>query len=173
MRKLMMLFIAATLMVASLPAASARHRSGHLYLGYVEGEITFDFTNPKGCGAGFVTVTEASGWAARTGRTDMDSAHCYVPVGPPEDNLGTSQGGEMTLTARNGNEIYATYEVTVYGTSVIGDKIVAEGTMTFNGGTGRYEDATGSAYIRNVITFEGFTDPDWAARAFWIGRIDY
>ncbi len=173
MRKLMMLFIAATLMVASMPAASAHHRSGHLYIGYVEGEITFDFTNPKDCGAGFVTVTEASGWATRTGRTDMDSSHCYAPIGAPEDNLGMAQNADMILTARNGEEIHATYEVTIHGTAVIGDKIVAEGTLTLNGGTGRYEDATGSAYIRNVITFEGFEDPDWAARAFWIGRINY
>ncbi len=36
--------------------------------------------------------------------------------------------------------------------------------------TGRYLDATGSAHIRNVITFEGFEDPGWAAPSFWIGR---
>ncbi len=39
--------------------------------------------------------------------------------------------------------------------------------------TGRYLDATGSAHIRNVITFEGFEDPGWAAPSFWIGRVDY
>lgn len=168
-----MLAVAATFLMAFMPAASAHHRSGELYLGYVEGEITFDVDNPQGCVAPFTTVTDTSGWALRTGRTDMHSAHCYVPIGPPEDNLGMAQNTEMVFTASNGDEIHATYEVTIYGTAEVGDKIVAKGTVTFTGGTGRFEHATGSAYIRNVITFDGFEDPAWPARAFWIGRIDY
>ncbi len=81
----------------------------------------------------------------------------------------------MVLTAGNGDEIRATYEVIIdpFMPAEIGQQIVAEGTVTFDGGTGRYEGASGSAFIRNVITFEGFEDPDWAARAFWIGRVDY
>lgn len=175
MRKLSMLAIAAMLLVGSMPAASAHSRSGRIYFGYVEGVVTFDFENPKGCESGFTTVTDTSGWALRTGRTDMDSAHCVVPFGDPEDDLATVHSAEMVFTAGNGDQIHATYDLIIDPLMPveIGQKIVAEGTVTFNGGTGRYEDATGSAYIRNVVTFEGFGDPDWAARAFWIGRIDY
>lgn len=172
MRKLLTLAIAAALLLP-LPMASADDDDGRFYVGFVGGEVTFDFTNPKGCGAGFVTVMDASGWALGTGRTELESFHCYVPIGPPEDNLGTVENADMVLTSHNGDEIHATYEVTVYGTAVVGDKIVAEGTMNFSGGTGRYEGATGTAYIRNVITFEGFADLEWPARLFWIGRIDY
>lgn len=174
MRKLSILAIAAMLLIGSMPAASAHSRSGQVYFGYAEGVVTFDFGNPKGCESGFTTVTDTSGWALRTGRTDMDSTHCVVPYGAPEDNLATVHSAEMVLTARNGDEIHAKYELIIkpFLPNEIGQKVVAEGTVTFDGGTGRYEDATGTAYIRNVVTFEGFEDPEWASRAFWIGRID-
>ena len=170
-----MLAIAAMLLVGSVPAASAHSRSGHIYFGFVEGVVTFDFENPKACESGFTTVTDTSGWALRTGRTDMDSTHCVIPFGNPEDDLATVHSADMVLTAGNGDEIRATYEVIIdpFMPAEIGQQIVAEGTVTFDGGTGRYEGASGSAFIRNVITFEGFEDPDWAARAFWIGRVDY
>lgn len=182
MRKLAAVLMAAVLVVMSLPAASASGPGdGRLFAGYVEGVVSFDFGNPKACEAGFTTITTTSGIAMRTGRTDMDSSHCVVPYGPldenglPVENLATVHSADMVLTAANGDEIWATYEVIIdpFMSEALGDDIVAAGTVTFDGGTGRFEEASGEAYIRNVITFEGFEDPEWAARAFWVGRIDY
>ena len=175
MRKLSLLAITAMLLVGSMPAASAHTRSGQLYFGYAQGVVTFDFSNPKGCESGFTTVADTSGWALRTGRTDMDSTHCVIPYGAPVDNLATVHSAEMVFTARNGDEIHTTYEVIIEPMmpAAIGDKILAEGTFTINGGTGRYAGATGSGYVRNVVTFEGFEDPEWASSVFWIGRIDF
>lgn len=173
MRKLSILAIA-VLLLLPVPAA-ADGGGGHLYFGFATGEVTFDFTNPKGCESGFTTVTDTSGWALRTGRTDMDSTHCVVPYGDPEDNLATVHSADIVFTARNGDLITGTYEVAIdpFMPAAIGDRIVAEGMVTFSGGTGRFAEASGSARIRIVITFEGFEDPAWAARAFWIGRINY
>ncbi len=174
MRKLVILAIAAVLLLP-LPMASADDDDGRLYFGFVEGEVTFDFTNPKECESTFTTTTDTSGWALRTGRTDMDATHCIAPYGDPEDNLGTVHSADTVFTTRDGDQIYATHDVIVDPgmPSELGERIVAEGTISFEGGTGRYENASGTAYIRNVITFEGFEDPAWPARAFWIGRIDY
>ena len=174
MRRLTILAIAAVLLVP-VAGAAADDDDGRLYFGFAVGEITFDTSNPKGCESTFTTTTDTSGWAIRTGRTDMDATHCIAPYGDPGANLATVHSADTVFTARNGDQIYATHDVIVDPgmPSELGEKIVAEGTIYFESGTGRYEDATGSAYIRNVITFEGFTDPAWPARAFWIGRIDY
>lgn len=178
MRKLVTVLVAALLLLTSMPAAAAGHDGGRgrLFAGYVRGEVTFDFSNPKECTFfPLTTVTNASGWALHMGRTTMESSHCFVPYGAPEDNLGTAENATMVLTAANGDEVWATYDVILSPglPEVIGEKIVARGTVTFDGGTGRFEDASGSAYMRSVVTFEGFEDPAWPYRGMWIGRLDY
>ena len=175
MRKLGILATVLGLVLMTMPAA-ATEDVGRPFAGYTSGEVTFDFSNPKGCTFfPLTTVTTTSGIALHMGRTTMVSTHCFVPVGEPEDNLGTAENATMVFTAANGDEVWATYEVIIDPAFAdqIGDPIVATGTVTFDGGTGRFEDASGSAYLQVVVTFEGFGDPAWAARAMWIGRLDY
>src|SRR5688572_14461860 len=64
-------------------------------------------------------------------------------------NFCTSPGvgdvvGEFTLTAANGDQIFGTYQTIV----IVSDAtIAASGTYEITGGTGRFEDATGSGAI--------------------------
>jgi hypothetical protein len=64
-------------------------------------------------------------------------------------NFCTSPGvgdvvGEFTLTAANGDQIVGTYQTIV----IVSDAtIAASGTYEITGGTGRFEDATGSGTI--------------------------
>jgi hypothetical protein len=64
-------------------------------------------------------------------------------------NFCTSPGvgevvGEFTLTAANGDQIFGTYNTIV----LVGDgTIAASGTYEIAGGTGRFEDATGTGTI--------------------------
>ena len=178
MRKLGPLLVATLLLLSAMPAALAgdgNHR-GEPFAGVVQGEVTFDFSNPNGCSfIPMTTATNASGRANHMGKVTMDASHCFVPYGAPEDNLGTFENTSMVITAANGDELWASYDMIVSpGTpEVIGEKMVARGTVTFDGGTGRFAGASGSAHMRAVITFEGFEDPAWAYAAEWHGRLDY
>lgn len=62
--------------------------------------------------------------------------------------LAGTQNGTRTLTAANGDELYAT----VAGTSApIGPGLIAfSATLTFTGGTGRFASASGSALAEGV-----------------------
>lgn len=177
MRKLGALLVVLALMLVATPAALARHgEEGRLFAGYTRGEVTFDLNNPKGCTfAPLTTVTTTSGVALHMGRVATLWSHCFVPYGDPEDNLGANENGTMVFTAANGDELWGTYDVIIDPAfpEEIGDRIVARGTVTFDGGTGRFENATGSGRVRTVATFEGYEDPAWPARTMWVGRLDY
>jgi hypothetical protein len=177
MKKLVVLLIVIALVLVSAPAAMAMAQHGERgrsFAGYTGGEVTFDFSNPKGCTfAPLTTVTTTSGFALHMGRVTTVWSHCFVPFGDPEDNLSYVENATVVITAANDDELWGTYEAITVGTDEIGEKIVSSGTVTFDGGTGRFENATGSGRVRTVITFEGFGDPAWPARTMWIGRLDY
>ena len=148
------------------PSALAMKAVDVPFSGEVSGEAAFD-ANPKGCAAGFTTVTSAKGPVSHMGLTSWYSEHCL--------NLETSEflDAELWLTAANGDQIHGTYACNCSGGEKIGDPVICTSTLTFAGGTGRFENATGTAHMRATIIFEGFEDPAWPGRWEWKGSIRY
>jgi hypothetical protein len=74
--------------------------------------------------------------------------------------------GEFTLTAANGDQIFGTYNTVV----LAGDgTIAASGTYDITGGTGRFEDATGSG----TIDATGDFGPPFGVIGLMSGSISY
>jgi hypothetical protein len=119
------------------------------------------------CLTGLATTVEgARGVASHLGRTMMSGRHC-TPTG---DDFGP---GEMTLTAANGDALYMTYTGSAPFPAPGTEVIVGTTTATITGGTGRFEDATGTVEMVIEIQFEGFEDPSWAATWTMTGMINY
>ena len=51
--------------------------------------------------------------------------------------------------------------------------VVADVVFEIVGGDGRFDGAHGRGEMTAHIVFEGFDDPEWAARWVWSGTISY
>ena len=120
---------------------------------------------------GLTTLGVLDGTSGHMGRMVLNSSHCFVPGAPGEP--GGVDNADITFTAANGDVLAGTYTAEIGSASEIGETFVAELTVTFEGGTGRFSDATGWATVTIVITFEGFTDFFWATEGSWQGEISY
>jgi hypothetical protein len=135
------------------------------FTGRAAGHASFDLTNPRGCAAGFTTVTDAGGTATHLGLTSFHSEHCVTPTGGIE--------GSVVLSAANGDEVHGTYTGTSTAPGEIGEPIYATAHIVISGGTGRFANATGQAALAATITFEGFEKPTWPGQWEWTGSIRY
>ena len=81
--------------------------------------------------------------------------------------------GHAVFTAANGDEVWAEYSaITVQGppvTPIIGQEI----TVVINGGTGRFEGATGNLEGMVYIEYLGFGEPSWPLNFVLAGWIVY
>jgi hypothetical protein len=137
------------------------------FSGAATGEAVFDFVdNPKGCASTFTTITTARGQVTHMGLSTWQSQHC---LGPESQILDA----EVVLTAANGDKVYGEYTGSCAGTGVIGESVICTGDIAFSGGTGRFEQATGTAEWSGAIVFEGFGDFSWPGRWEWKGNIKY
>ncbi|KAB7739387.1 hypothetical protein GA707_20350 [Nostocoides sp. F2B08] len=75
--------------------------------------------------------------------------------------------------AANGDALYMTYTGSAPFPAPGTEVIVGTTTATITGGTGRFEDATGTVEMVFEIQFEGFEDPSWAAIWTMTGMINY
>lgn len=135
--------------------------------GVVTGEAAFDFVdNPKGCAAGWTTITTAKGVVSHLGLTQWYSEHCFGSGGRLLD-------GELVLTASNGNKVYATYTGGCEAPGAIGEKVSCSGNAVISGGTGRFEHASGDAEWTASVLWEGPTDFSSPGRWEFKGSIKY
>lgn len=139
------------------------------FAGTITGVAAFDFANPMGCPLGFTAVTDASGTASHLGLTAFHSAHCVL-VGPGGGQL---VGGVLVLTAANGDELHGSYTGSFGAFPSIGEPIVVTATWAFSGGTGRFENASGTAAMRAEVIWEGPGDPSSPGRWEWKGTLRY
>lgn len=99
-------------------------------------EVVFD---ADWCDPGWVGVTihATDGHATHLGQLTGDAYHC--------DNFATGElaDGIVVLVAANGDELHGTYEGMLLPSEPGTARIAA--TQTYNGGTGRFTHATGSA----------------------------
>lgn len=150
---------------ASALGAAMNQERQRPFIGGAKGLVSFDLSNPKGCAAGFTTVTDAKGTATHLGRTTLHSEHCVTPTGGIE--------GTMVLTGANGDEVHATYTGGSTAPGAIGEVIQVTATVILAGGTGRFANATGQAELTARISFEGFDKLTWPGEWDWKGAISY
>lgn len=165
MRRLLLLALAAAVVTIAGTAVSAgANATSRPFKGTITGFATFP-TDP-GCPIGLRTVADGSGTASHLGLVSMTSSHCT----PATDQL---TGGQMTLVAANGDELYLTYSGTSGPLPPVGGVINAPTHNVIVGGTGRFADATGEADFTALVTFAGFGVPVWPITWTWDGTISY
>jgi hypothetical protein len=96
----------------------------------------------------------------------MTSHHC-TPAGTE------IAGGEMTLVAANGDEVYIEYAGFAPGPDPVTGIIYVEVDYVIVGGDGRFEGVHGGGEMTVDVVFEGMDDLEWAATWSWTGTIGY
>ena len=135
--------------------------------GVVTGDAAFDFVNnPKHCGGGWTTITEAKGAVSHLGLTRWYSEHCFGPAGQFLD-------AEFELTAANGDKLYGTYTGGCEPPGPVGEEVSCSSDMVFSGGTGRFEHASGDARMTASVLWEGYDDFSSPGRWEFKGSIKY
>jgi len=123
------------------PAATAADRP---FKGHASGVIQA-FPDPI---AGTPGVVQYTGQATHLGRFTRTEYFNF-------DGFG-GIFGTMFFTAANGDQLYVDFDGQFTSLST------AEGTYEFNGGTGRFHDAAGTADFRAVLGPEGRVEVDFA-----------
>ena len=116
-------------------------------------EAFIDFVNPDpDCGSLLTIRSIHRGQATQLGSFTAGSIPCVNP-------LDGSFFGKLTSTAANGDELYTRYVGQFQPDPVPGmpGATLVLSTMTIEGGTGRFENATGSYENRELITASGAT----------------
>jgi hypothetical protein len=169
-------FIAVALPGVPLSLATAQEASPvpGPFTASVSGSVSWARVSEKACPPSeqlwgeLMTESSATGTAPDVGEIHMESRHC-APAG---DEI---TDGALTLVTADGVEIWMDYSGTAPFPSdtEIGDVLVFDGDFTVVGGTGPFENATGSGSFDGEITFEGLPDPEWPATWTFEGTIAY
>jgi hypothetical protein len=106
-----------------------------------------------------------TGRASHLGQITWESDES-VHLGPAPGQ-GAVQG-EITLTAANGDQVFATYQ-TVADFDFVTNTVTARGRFEVTGGTGRFRGATGAG----VIAAEGSLLPPFTLKGALRGKIAY
>ena len=128
--------------VLALTGAACGGTSDHELDTAIAGEVHWDFTDQ--CQV-VTTMTDAVGEDPELGPITTTWAHC------PEDDV--VEDGRITIVDESGDELYGTYDY---------PEIDNGAPITFDGGTGRFEEATGTATVAYDVelTFREDCDPD-------------
>lgn len=135
----------------SLPAATAASGgTDRPFAATLAGEVTYEWPgeSPSDCTI-VTTKTHALGNATHMGRVEAWWSHCPAEV----DYVGD---GRLILIAANGDELYGFYDYF----EVEGAPVVT--AISLDGGTGRFENATGELAAEFGVTpvlIEGCDDP--------------
>ncbi len=127
-------------------------------------EGTGIFTSPPASCAGFYSVFSGVGQESHTGRYTLRQTTCAVPI----DATSSSFTGEFTKTTANGDLLLGTHEGTTQLVeapgpgSAVGIFAIA-GTITFTGGTGRFDGASGSQRMEGT-QWTDFSQPGFPSR---------
>ena len=137
-----------------LPSSEAFAGKGNGKPRPFKAEFTTEFFNSNVTPLGvFTTVVEGTGNATHLGEVALVGVHNFSFTDFTNPFLGgPAYNGELVLTAANGDVLNATYGGDI---SFLGDPIfpfLIEFTITFDGGTGRFENATGEASCVGLTT---------------------
>jgi hypothetical protein len=121
--------------------------------------------NPQNCPSGVTGMTNATGQALHLGNITYRTEQCVNPT------TGVIGGKLLVLTAANGDELHGTFAGQTESPGNVGDQFHVAATFVFKGGTGRFENATGTAAMTAVLTHAAsFPFP---GRWEWTGTIRY
>jgi hypothetical protein len=150
------------------PATSeVRHEQAVPFSGSVSGYWTLNMANPEGCPAApFTAFLDAAGTALHMGEVTLRAVHCV------NMQSGAIMSRAFVITAANGDELRGSYTAQSGYPAPIDEKTSIKGTFTFDGGTGRFSKAHGTA------RFEGWAiskPPGQLRPAQWefTGTINY
>lgn len=173
-RWLAVLAVAALFLVAVTPMAlAATGGTDRPFKASFEGPVHWEFPGdfPSDCDE-VTTVTESPGRATHMGKVTISSSHC-----PDEPDY--VDDGVATIVAANGDQLFMVYDY---------DPFDEDNTIPvrFDGGTGRFDGATGEAewtYYAIPEFIEGCDDPEsfdcldfsvsWQWGSTLIGDIDF
>ena len=112
-----------------------------------------EFFNPTLLGNVFTTVVSGEGKATHLGNCSITAEHNFAFT-TPTLTAGIAWNGVMQLGASNGDILNATYvgDIVLSGAPEIPFLLLF--TVTFDGGTGRFENASGSADVIGLTTIE-------------------
>ena len=96
------------------------------------------------CEEGLTVTVISEGRGTHLGRYTAEQVFCGVI--DPETGVRLLLEGESTVTAADGSQLFSEFESTETPTEIPG-VFEQDGTVTFVGGTGRFEGASGSAVI--------------------------
>ena len=169
-KALLLLLVCALALLVFTPAATAKPDE-RPFKGVLTGEVWFtpggELGLPPNPNPPFLyTVSEATGDVSHLGYTEMAGVH----------PAATDFAGQMVLTAANGDKVYVDY-VGVGPNPQPGVPATLRVTShwTFAGGTGRFEDASGSADSVAYLEFSGDLSSPEPLPAVWYfeGTIGY
>ncbi|MDA7510582.1 hypothetical protein N8612_02790 [Verrucomicrobia bacterium] len=101
----------------------------------------------------FTTVVSGSGNATHLGKCSFDAKHLFAFTSPNLDQ-GIAWNGILELGAANGDVVNATYEGDIVPSDDPEVPFILLFTITFDGGTGRFTNATGTAEVIGLTTIE-------------------
>jgi hypothetical protein len=138
------------------------------FKGYLSGEVVFTPDPASPSPTGLWTDSSAVGKVSHLGKTVMASRH-PTPTGTD------IAGGNMKLTAANGDEVWMTYSgFAPYPVIGVPSTIVVDVEFTIVGGTGRFADASGGGEMTGRVEFPGeLTLGPWPASWSWKAKIKY
>ena len=101
----------------------------------------------------FTTVVSGSGKATHLGECSFDAKHFFAFT-TVELDQGVAWNGELELGAANGDIVNATYEGDIVPSDDPDVPFLLLFSITFDGGTGRFANATGTAEVIGLTTIE-------------------
>ena len=152
--------------LSSATAAARPTKPDVPFRGGVTGELTVTLGSPSCPGTG-LGVTNATGQALHMGNITYYTRQC---IARNPDGTTTITGMDLVVTAANGDELRGTF---IGGSkpagTPAGSQTLVTAEFTFKGGTGRFENATGSAAMTAVLnTAASFP----VSRSLGMDRID-
>jgi hypothetical protein len=147
------------LSIFAVSAVAGENPKGRPFKGTLYGEATW-MPDADCVEAELRTIAITEGDLSHLGFTLYESDHCTSMVGE----------GMGRLVAANGDELYFSY---VTPTILFGDIIIQQGIFLFDGGTGRFEGASGQVLGTVYVTNEGMADPAWPLEIVFAGTLVY
>ncbi len=158
----LVLFVSVLLVLTAQSPFAEKKGTNRPLSGKLVGAATIELPPIDGCPQAYArTTTLALGNVSHLGLTEARAQHCSNADG------SDFQNGVLTLTASNGDKLYATYGGSTHPT-----------VLAFVGGTGRFENATATAILYWKVTpvikdgKPDFTVP-WPWEATIQGKISY
>ncbi len=145
--------------------AAVSHEQAVPISGMVEGEVTYA-TPIAACGMRVPITISSTGTVSHMGDVVFSAQHCLRMMD------GSIQSVQLVITAANGDQLRGSY----VGSAVmapVGGINEATATITFNGGTGRFADARGTALMTGQVRNDGMEDPSWPCQWQFEGTIIY